>query len=160
MVHQASPVHLFWAPLPSTALQCPAPSKHSPFFVCLFEMGDLAMELRLALTSRVSCLNLPSARITSMQHHFYQQGLVTLCSNLDSLTSPSCCLVQSSREGMLSLGGDTASDLGGYTPDVLPVVADNAVVIAAPAPIQCSTLHREEQLLIRACHRHWSLVGL
>lgn len=48
MVHQASPVHLFWAPLPSTAHQCPAPSKHSPFFVCLFETGDLAMELRLA----------------------------------------------------------------------------------------------------------------
>lgn len=66
--------------------------------------------------------------------------------------------MQSSGEGMLSLGGDTASDLGGYTPDVLPVVADDAVVIAAPAPIQCSTLHREEQLLIRACHRHRSLV--
>lgn len=37
---------------------------------------------------------------------------------------------------------------------MLPAVEDNAVVVAAPAPIQGSTVQREDQLLIRASYSH------
>lgn len=42
----------------------------------------------------------------------------------------------------------------GRLPDTLPAVEDNAVVIAAPAPIQGGAFHWEDQLLIWAGHSH------
>lgn len=58
---------------------------------------------------------------------------------------------------MLALSQGVNPALGdgrGGLPDTLPAVEDNAMVIAAPAPIQSGAFHWEDQLLIRAGHSH------
>lgn len=58
---------------------------------------------------------------------------------------------------MLALSQGVNPALGdgmGGLPDTLPVVEDNAMVIAAPAPVQGGAFHGEDQLLIWAGHSH------